>query len=177
LTHEFFQRNIATNLPLIRKVGQHLFIDCAAKKNKNALTADSPKVNFANTAASKIKTINGWYLQLLLMNWITIYVRGKEGFELEVLRHLQKSDISFLPGSDHVEGIGLYWVNEATPIRDFKKAIGAKTIFKYRLDFFFELDKNRERRSATRFTPKEAALVKKMSEWQLAHNRELSTIS
>jgi hypothetical protein len=111
------------------------------------------------------------------MNWTTMYIRGKAGFELEVLRHLEKSEISFLPGSDHVEGIALYWVQDTTPFRDFKKAIGAKTIFKYRLQFSFELEKAREKRNVACFTAKEAAMVKKMSEWQLAHNREVSTIS
>jgi hypothetical protein len=106
------------------------------------------------------------------MNWITIYIRGKAGFELEVLRNLEKSDISFLPGSDHVEGIALYWVQDITLFRDFKKAIGAKTIFKYRLQFSFELEKAREKRNTARFTAKEVALVKKMSDWQLAYSRK-----
>jgi hypothetical protein len=112
------------------------------------------------------------------MNWTTIYIKGKAGFEAEVLRHLQKSDISFLPGSDHMEdGIELYWINETTSFRDFKKAITAKTIFKYRLYFFFELENEREKRNALRFTPKEKALVKKMRDWQKAYNRELNTIA
>jgi hypothetical protein len=92
-----------------------------------------------------------------------------------VLRHLEKSGFSFLPGTDHVEdGVSLYWINDALQLRGFKKAITAKTIFKHRLRFFFELEKAQEKSGRSmRLTPKEEAMVKKMSEWQEAYNREL----
>jgi hypothetical protein len=110
------------------------------------------------------------------MSWTTIYIKGNTGFEPEVLRHLEKSGFSFLPGSDQLEkGITLYWINAASQLRDFKKAISAKTIFKYRLHFFFELEKAREEKAGRlmHLTPNEEALVKKMNEWQEAYNREL----
>ncbi len=109
------------------------------------------------------------------MSWTTIYIKGNTGFEPEVLRHLEKSGFSFLPGSDQVgQDITLYWINDASQLRDFKKAISAKTIFKYRLRFFFELEKAQEKLSRTlHFTAKEEAMVKKMSEWQEAYNKEL----
>jgi hypothetical protein len=110
------------------------------------------------------------------MSWTTIYIKGNTGFESEVLHHLEKSGFSFLPGSDEVEhGLSLYWINHISQLRDFKKAIGAKTIFKYRLRFFSDLEKAQEENAnrSTRLTPKEEAMVKKMSEWQRAYNREL----
>lgn len=111
----------------------------------------------------------------MIMSWTTVYIKGNTGFETEVLRHLEKSGFSFLPGTDYVEdGISLYWINDASQLRDFKKAINAKTIFKYRLRFFFDLDKAREKAGRSmRLTPKEEAMVKKMSEWQEAYNRDL----
>lgn len=109
------------------------------------------------------------------MSWTTIYIKGNIGFESEVVYYLEKSGFSFLPGTDQVEsGISLYWIDDASKLRDFKIAIGAKTVFKYRLKFFKELTKAVESQtSATNFTPNEEAMVKKMSEWQLAYNREL----
>jgi hypothetical protein len=110
------------------------------------------------------------------MSWTTIYIKGNDDFESEVLRHLEKSGFSFLSGSDQVgQGISLYWINDTSQLRDFKKAISSKTIFKYRLRFFFDLEKAQEEKSgrSMRLTPKEEAMVKKMSEWQEAYNREL----
>jgi hypothetical protein len=110
------------------------------------------------------------------MSWTTVYIKGSNDFESEVLRHLEKSGFSFLPGTDHIEeGISLYWINDVSQLRDFKKAINAKTIFKYRLRFFFELEKAQEQKASRtmHLTPKEEAMVKKMSEWQEAYNREL----
>ena len=41
-----------------------------------------------------------------------------------------------MPGYTNETGLILFWVDEASSLRSFKKAIGAKTIFKYRLRFF-----------------------------------------
>jgi hypothetical protein len=109
------------------------------------------------------------------MSWVTIYIKGKDGFEKEVLHRLEKSGISFLPGTEEVEkSISLYWINDLTELRSFKKAIGAKLVFEYRLRFFSSLEElHRSINVNLPFTPKEEALVKKMSEWQIAYNREL----
>ena len=110
------------------------------------------------------------------MSWTTVYIKGNTGFESEVLRHVEKSGFSFLPGTDQVElGLSLYWINDLSQLREFKKAIGAKTIFKYRLRFFYDLEKAQEENISRpiRLTPKEEAMVRKMSEWQEAYNREL----
>ncbi len=110
------------------------------------------------------------------MSWITIYIKGNTGFESEVLHQVEKSGFSFLPGTDQIElGMALYWINDVSHLRDFKLAIGAKTVFKYRLRFFIDLAKAQEE-SADQLpglTAKEEAMVKKMSEWQSAYNREL----
>jgi hypothetical protein len=110
------------------------------------------------------------------MSWTTVYIKGNTGFESEVLRYLEKSGFSFLPGTDQIElGLSLYWINDLSQLREFKKAIGAKTIFKYRLHFFSDLEKAQEENinRPMRLTAKEEAMVRKMSEWQEAYNREL----
>lgn len=109
------------------------------------------------------------------MSWVTIYIKGKEGFEKEVKHRLERSGISFLPGTEEVEkNNSLYWINDVTSLRDFKKAISAKVVFEFRLQFFTTLEElHRAMDDSLPFTPKEEALVKKMSEWQIAYNREL----
>jgi hypothetical protein len=75
------------------------------------------------------------------MNWNTIYVIGKEGFEHEVLKRLIHSEISYMPGyMSELEKVALFWLDERTTLRDFKKAIGSKTIFKFRLQFYNSLE-------------------------------------
>ncbi len=109
------------------------------------------------------------------MSWATIYIKGKEGFEKEVRHKLERSGFSFLPGSEEVEkNVSLYWINDQSSLRAFKKAITAKVIFQYRLLFFTSLeDLHRSNSVNLKLTPKEEALIKKMSDWQLAYNREL----
>ena len=45
-----------------------------------------------------------------------------------------------MPGYANETGLTLFWVDEAASLRSFKKAIGAKTIFKYRLRFFASVE-------------------------------------
>ena len=70
------------------------------------------------------------------MGWVTVYVRGKSGFKTEVAHHLEGSGFTFMPGFANEKGLALYWIHDLNELRSFKKAIGSKTIFKYRLRFF-----------------------------------------
>ena len=74
------------------------------------------------------------------MGWITVYIRGKVGYESEVFRNLEHSGYSFLPGFSNERGLTLFWINDSGSLRPFKKAIGSKTIFKYRLRFFLNIE-------------------------------------
>ena len=109
------------------------------------------------------------------MSWTTIYIKGSIGFEAEVLRHLEKSGFSFLPGSAMDNGFTLYWINDRSQLREFKKAITAKTIFKYRLRFYADMAAAQQevKSNSASLTSKEKEMVKKMSEWQESYNREL----
>lgn len=100
------------------------------------------------------------------MGWKTIYIHGNTGCGPDIMRHMEHSDIIHMPGTIVGEdNIGLYWVDEKTGLRDFKKAIGSKTIFKYRLRFFTSLEKLNEYydgRSDESFTPQEEAMIHTM---------------
>lgn len=104
------------------------------------------------------------------MGWVTLYISGKADFEQEVLHHLGKSGFAFLPGSSDESELALYWVNDTYKLRDFKKAIGAKTIFKYRLHFYasvelFHKEQNKGKNSDL-FDPHEKAMIRKMKTWE-----------
>lgn len=109
------------------------------------------------------------------MGWSTLYVHGKPGFEGEVLDRLERSSIGFMPGSmSGEENIALYWVDDRTNIRDFKKAIGSEIVFKYRLRLFKSLEEVHEFQdqrlnAAQSFTPQEEALIRQMEHWDETH--------
>lgn len=109
------------------------------------------------------------------MGWSTLYIHGKPGFEREVLDQLERSSIGFMPGAMSGEpNVALYWVDERTSMRSFKKAIGSEIVFKYRLRVFNTLESLHEfqdqRIDATdNFTPQEQALIREMSLWDETH--------
>jgi hypothetical protein len=108
------------------------------------------------------------------MNWTTIYISGKPGFHKEVFYHLEQSDFSFMPGTADDHGLALFWVDENADVREFKKAIGAKTVFKYRLRFYRsieEFDQIQTRKKSNVFTSEEQAMVKKMNVWEKSNSR------
>jgi hypothetical protein len=103
------------------------------------------------------------------MKWNTIYITGIEDFWDDVNKKLNQSDLNFLTG--YIEQRpdskfhGLYWLDNKVEMRQFKEAIGAKNIWKYRLNFFFELEYEKElggKTEPTSFSEKEKALIKSM---------------
>jgi hypothetical protein len=110
------------------------------------------------------------------MGWSTLYIHGKPGFEQEVLNRLERSSIGFMPGSMSGEqNIALYWVDERTNERAFKKAIGSEIVFKYRLRFFNSLEgvheyQDQDMNSSENFTVQEQALIREMTRWDETHS-------
>lgn len=77
------------------------------------------------------------------MSWKTIYVKGREGFHDDVVKNLDRSGLEFMAGytsGESIDSYELFWIPEAMDIRDFKAAIGAKTVFRYRLRFHTSLE-------------------------------------
>jgi hypothetical protein len=70
------------------------------------------------------------------VGWTTLYIHGRSGAEAEILHSLEHSGLNFMPGYANEDGLLLFWIDETEPLRSFKKAIGGKTIFKYRLRFY-----------------------------------------
>jgi hypothetical protein len=102
------------------------------------------------------------------MEWITVYISGKPDFKEEVLRNLDKSNFPFMPGSAESDSLYLLWIDDRSSLRDLKKAIGSKTVFKYRLQFYPSLEKyfaSLRKSKETTFSPQERALIKEMTKW------------
>lgn len=78
------------------------------------------------------------------MNWIPIYITGRVGFERDVLRALEHTNFTYMPGylqDNTLAGAhAMIWISEETPLRQLKYAIGHKVIFRYRLHFFTDLE-------------------------------------
>ena len=105
------------------------------------------------------------------MSWNTLYITGKPGFKEEVSKSLEDSD-SVMPGSTgNDQDVSLFWIDDTLPLRAFKKAIGSKIVFKYRLQFFSSLEElQRQQEKNTSLTPREEAMIREMNEWQTTQN-------
>lgn len=105
------------------------------------------------------------------MSWTTLYITGKPGFKDAVLGSLEDSKVSFLPGSTEGDAdLLLFWIDEKSPLRDFKKAIGSKIVFKYRLQFFYTMNQRPENKTS-KLTEREEALIRKMTAWEAGRFR------
>jgi hypothetical protein len=107
------------------------------------------------------------------MTWTTIYITGKKDFKEEVEHNVRHSDVDVMPGSAGNDSeILLYWLDERTSLRDLKKAIGSKTVFKYRLKFFDNLEAiEHANKDDLTLTPREEAMIKEMHRWQQDHKK------
>ena len=106
--------------------------------------------------------LSGWQF---FMSWKTIYVTGKSGFGEDVLKNLEKSAINFMPGyntGEERDSYEMYWIPESLPIGDLKRAIGAKTVFRYRLRFFSALEEFMNDTPTEDFTDEEKKKIERM---------------
>ncbi|MEQ8361692.1 MAG: hypothetical protein RH948_02425 [Cyclobacteriaceae bacterium] len=78
------------------------------------------------------------------MDWVTVYITGKDGFKEEVAKRLHHSHIAYMPGyignSSGTTDHDMYWIDKDLDERAFKLAITAKTIWKYRIRVYQSLE-------------------------------------
>lgn len=103
--------------------------------------------------------------------WITVYITGKVDFREEVRKRLESSDVNFMPGNigatSDMDTHDLYWLDEKVDLRKFKRAIGSRLIWKYRLNFYTSLEAFVESQNKKREvveTAEESLLYLKMME-------------
>jgi hypothetical protein len=101
------------------------------------------------------------------MEWVTVYIAGKPGFKEEVSKNLEGSRFPYMPGTSENDSLCLFWMDERASLKEFKKAIGSKTVFKYRLQFFTSLEKYNESKHVKQETlsPQEQAMIYQMASW------------
>ena len=79
------------------------------------------------------------------INWTNLYIKGRTGFCEEMIMQLESSNIPFMQGyfydtTPTSEDHEMIWVDESVSLRDIKLAIGGKLIWKYRLQFYSNLN-------------------------------------
>jgi hypothetical protein len=87
------------------------------------------------------------------MSWITLYVSGRTGIELQLNRFMTKSGSDFLSGTVNEQGLLLYWVKQDFQLHKMKVAIGSKLLFRFRMRFFFSADTFTTARSKNKRLP------------------------
>ena len=101
------------------------------------------------------------------MSWTTLYVKGKDGFKKEVLAKLGDS---WLHGTSEAwHDLLMFWLKDNSKLRDFKMAIGSKIIFKYRLQFFTDLDEHLQldvSPGKKELSRRENEMVREMLRWE-----------
>jgi hypothetical protein len=77
------------------------------------------------------------------LNWLPVYVTGRKGFTRKLAEALQHSGLPHMPGyffdSNATVDHTMFWVDESIPLETYKRAVGARTIFKNRIRFFLTL--------------------------------------
>jgi hypothetical protein len=96
------------------------------------------------------------------MCWAPIYIQGKQGFQ-EAL--VAKMATTWLRGNTDGEiNLLMFWLRKKGELHDFKKAIGSRLIFKYRMHFItdLELHLNRINKRPDHFSDFENNLISTM---------------
>ncbi len=95
-----------------------------------------------------------------------VYILGNPGFKEELNKELHDNAL-FIRGQVNVEvpdkEVQLYWISSRERLRDFKKTIGGNLVWKYRLNFFLDLEELTEKpKREEGWSPDEKALMKRV---------------
>jgi hypothetical protein len=96
--------------------------------------------------------------------WAIVYIRGREGFQEEVLPKLRDN---YLSANSETDNLMMVWLPDADKLRSLKLAVGTGTILKFRLHFFTSLRpyEGKPRKHSTVFSNVEGALENPMVVW------------
>ncbi len=95
-----------------------------------------------------------------------VYIIGNPGFVEQLNKELHDNSL-YIRGQAAIEvpdkEVQLFWISDRKKLREFKKAVGADLIWKYRLNFHFELEKfTTETVQSEEWSADEKALMKKV---------------
>lgn len=98
---------------------------------------------------------------------ITIYIKGINKYKAKVRKALRKSILvegdHYIEGHSSHEDCTLYWLTSRITLLDFKKSIGAKYVWKYRLRFYKTIEEMNPKtiEGNFKYTPRESELMEK----------------
>src|SRR5215468_7805694 len=95
-----------------------------------------------------------------------VYIIGNPGFAAQLNRELHDNTM-YIRGQATVEvpekEVQLYWISNRKQLRDFKRAVGANLVWKFRLHFYFDLEKFAQEPDQTdEWSADEKALMRKV---------------
>jgi hypothetical protein len=95
-----------------------------------------------------------------------VYIIGNPGF-VELLNKELHDNSLYIRGQASVEvpdkEVQLYWINNKKKLHEFKRAVGADLVWKFRLHFYFDLEKfTQEPDESDEWSADEKALMKKV---------------
>jgi hypothetical protein len=95
-----------------------------------------------------------------------VYIIGNPGF-VELLNKELNDNSLYIRGQATVEvpdkEVQLFWISNKKKLREFKRAVGADLVWKYRLNFYFDLEKfTQESDQTEEWSADEKALMKKV---------------
>jgi hypothetical protein len=95
-----------------------------------------------------------------------VYIIGNPGFT-ELLNKELHDNGMYIRGQATVEvpdkEVQLYWISNRKKLREFKRAVGADLVWKYRLNFYFELENfTQESDQTEEWSADEKALMKRV---------------
>lgn len=95
----------------------------------------------------------------------TVYIKGKSGYKHKVRKSLNKSKLT--EGDHYIEGVNslhntaLYWITSRITLREFKLAITADIVWRYRLQFFENVEDLVVKKNDSTFTSEELKIIEK----------------
>jgi len=98
------------------------------------------------------------------MQWTTLYIKGRNGFKPLVLSKLKRA---ILHGSSQPDqDVLMVWIKGGKTLRSLKLVIGADVIFRYRIQFFTDLNGHLETKAIKDqpLSTREREMLQKMRE-------------
>lgn len=95
----------------------------------------------------------------------TIYITGIKKYQISVIKGLEKSNLK--EGKDFIQGLNgedfaLVWIRENLDLKELKRAIGTKFVWKHRLRFFNTIDEAKPKVISEEFDEAERILLRRI---------------
>src|SRR5688572_9356624 len=112
------------------------------------------------------------------MHWTTLYIKGKSGFKPVVLVKLK--GVILHGSSQPDDDVLMVWIKGSKNLRSLKQLIGAEVIFRFRLQFFTDLNGHLETKAINDhlpFSTRERQMLREIREITKRPSQPLVTTS